>query len=287
MQAFAAYLRNEKHISEATVASYLQDIRQFSAFLGKDTTKAEEEDVRAYILHMQSRGRAVATIRRTISSLHIYYRYLCAARLCKADPTKTVSQPENDRKLPMILSVEEAAQLLQAPEGNAPLSVRDRAMLELLYATGITVSELVGLKIENVNLRRRTLVLLRGERRRTVPFGRPCAQALNDYIKKARPMLLHGGGEVALFINYNGSPMSRQGFWKLIKKYKDKAGIDKEITPHMLRHSFAAHLLEGGADLASIQEMMGFVDPASTAIYTKIVENKIQDVYKNAHPRAN
>lgn len=287
MQEFITYLKNEKHTSDSTVDAYVLDVRQFTSFLGKDTVLAVPEDVRAYVLHMQSRGLAVATIRRVLSSLHVYFRYLIAIQKRNTDPTEEITRPENEHKLPMILSVEEVSRLIESIQGNTPLLMRDRAIMELLYATGITVSELIKLKIENINLRRRTLVLVRSERKRTIPFGRPCAQALSEYMKKARPMLLTGSGEIALFLSYNGKPLSRQGLWKLIKKYKAKAGIDKEVTPHMLRHSFAAHLLEGGADLSSIQEMMGFIDPASTAIYTKIIENKIQDVYKKAHPRAN
>ncbi len=287
MQEFITYLKNEKHTSDSTVDAYVLDVRQFTSFLGKDTVLAVPEDVRAYVLHMQSRGLAVATIRRVLSSLHVYFRYLIAIQKRNTDPTEEITRPENEHKLPMILSVEEVSRLIESIQGNTPLLMRDRAIIELLYATGITVSELIKLKIENINLRRRTLVLVRSERKRTIPFGRPCAQALSEYMKKARPMLLTGSGEIALFLSYNGKPLSRQGLWKLIKKYKAKAGIDKEVTPHMLRHSFAAHLLEGGADLSSIQEMMGFIDPASTAIYTKIIENKIQDVYKKAHPRAN
>lgn len=287
MQDFITYLKNEKHTSDSTVDAYVLDVRQFTSFLGKDTVLAVPEDVRAYVLHMQSRGLAVATIRRVLSSLHVYFRYLIAIQKRNTDPTEEITRPENEHKLPMILSVEEVSRLIESIQGNTPLLMRDRAIIELLYATGITVSELIKLKIENINLRRRTLVLVRSERKRTIPFGRPCALALSEYMKKARPMLLTGSGEIALFLSYNGKPLSRQGLWKLIKKYKAKAGIDKEVTPHMLRHSFAAHLLEGGADLSSIQEMMGFIDPASTAIYTKIIENKIQDVYKKAHPRAN
>ncbi|MBE7025121.1 MAG: tyrosine recombinase [Ruminococcaceae bacterium] len=287
MQAFSAFLKTERQVSEATVLSYLQDLRRFAVFLGKDTETAQASDVDAFVLHMQSLGRSGATIRRTLSALHIYYSYLIKAGKCTTDPTAQIARPEGDHKLPQILTAEEAIRLLEAPEGDTAFSLRDRAMLELLYATGITVSELIGLRIENVNLRRRTLVLRHGKRQRTVVFGRPAAAALDAYIKKARPLLMQNGGDVALFINCNGSSMSRQGFWKLIKKYKERAGIDKEITPHMLRHSFAAHLLEGGADLGSLQEMMGFADPTSTAIYTKIVENKIAEVYRKAHPRAN
>ena len=165
--------------------------------------------------------------------------------------------------------------------------MRDRALLELLYATGITVSELLSLNIENINIRSRTLILRTPSRTRSLPFGRPAAAALSEYIKNARPLLFKGSGEVALFVSAGGTRISRQGVWKLLKKYKTLAEIDKDVTPHMLRHSFAAHLLERGADTASIGELMGFEDAASTAIYTKMQENKILDIYQKAHPRAN
>ena len=287
MEAFSAFLKLKRQVSEATVLSYVQDIRRFAVFLGKDPAKGQASDIEAYVAQMKTRGRSAATIRRALSALHIYYGYLLQSGKCHKDPTAQITRPEESRKLPQILTPEEAIRLLEAPQGDSVISIRDRAMLELLYATGMTVSELIGLQIENVNLRRRALILRHGKRQRTVLFGRPAATALDTYLKKARPLLLQSGGDVALFINCNGTPLSRQGFWKLIKKYKARAGIDKEITPHMLRHSFAAHLLEGGADLISLQEMMGFTDPASTAIYTKIVENKIAEVYRKAHPRAN
>jgi len=287
LEQFSAFLTNEKLLSPSTTASYLRDIKLFSAFLKKEPAEAQEEDVHAFILRMQSDGRANTTILRSLSALHTYFNFLVSTGKLRENPAANITRPEIDHKLPIILSPEEANRLLTAPEGDSPLAVRDRAMLELLYATGMTVSELIGLDIENMNLRRRTLTLRRGGRKRTVPFGRPAATAMNLYLKQARPLLFKGSGEVALFINCNGTRMSRQGFWKLVKKYKAIASIDKEITPHMLRHSFAAHLLENGADLSSIQEMMGFIDPASTAIYTKIVENKILDVYQKAHPRAN
>ncbi len=287
MQAYLTFLQTEKCVSPQTARAYLESLGQFSAFLGRDAAEAGEEDILAFMRHLQSAGRSSATILRMLSSLSTYYHYLVSIGRCHALPTANITRPALDHKLPVILTYEEAVRLLAAPAGDTPKAMRDRAMLELLYATGITVSELVGLNIENLNIRRRTLVLRRGERKRTIPFGRPCYTALNDYLKNARPHLFRGSGEVALFVSCNGTRMSRQGFWKLLKKYSRAAGLDKEITPHMLRHSFAAHLLENGADLSSIQEMMGFIDPSSTAIYTKIIENKILDVYNKAHPRAN
>ncbi len=286
MERFAAFLQIEKQLSDATIESYIRDVSLFAHFLEKPAAKGTEKDIEAFMHYLKSEGRAASTIARFLSSLHAYFRYLSAREGLLEDPTKNIPRPENERRLPLILSAEEVDRLLAAPSGDSPKAIRDRAMLELLYATGIRVSELVGLQVDNVNLRRRMLSLRTNKRRRTIPFGRPAATALQEYIKQARPYLLRGNGSASLFLSTNGTSMSRQGFWKLLKQYKTAAGIDKEITPHMLRHSFAAHLLENGADLTAIQEMMGFIDPASTAIYTKIVENKIIDVYKKAHPRA-
>ena len=287
MERFAAFLQTKKQLSSATVNSYIRDVMLFSDFLEKPAAEGVEKDVEAFIRHLKSEGRSASTIARFLSSLHAYFRYLTQREGLLEDPTENIPRPETERRLPMILTQEEVSRLLSAPTGDSPKAMRDRAMLELLYATGLRVSELISLHVDNVNLRRRMLSLRTASRRRTIPFGRPCAIALSDYIKQARPFLLRGSGTAALFLSCNGAEMSRQGFWKLMKHYKKIAGIDKEITPHMLRHSLAAHLLENGASAAAIQEMMGFTDPSSTAIYTKIIENKIMDIYDKAHPRAN
>ncbi len=287
MERFSAFLQTQKQLSDATVNSYIRDVALFSDFLERPAREGTEKDVEAFIRYLKSEGRSASTIARFLSSLHAYFRYLTAREGLVLDPTKNIPRPETERRLPLILTADEVTRLLSAPKGDSPKAMRDRAMLELLYATGVRVSELINLHVDNVNLRRRMLSLRAGSRRRAIPFGRPAALALSDYLKQARPFLLRGSGTAALFLNCNGSEMSRQGFWKLIKHYKEVAGIDKEITPHMLRHSFAAHLLENGADIAAVSEMMGFEDPSSTAIYTKIIENKIIDVYDKAHPRAN
>ncbi len=287
MERFADFLQTEKRLSKATIDSYIRDINLFADFLKKPLTEGTSEEIEAFFLYLKSLGRAPSTVLRFYASIHAYYRYLSIREGFSDDPISCISRPEYERRLPMILSSKEVDRFLSVLEGDTPKAIRDKAMLELLYATGIRVSELIGLNVEHVNLRRRMLTLHSGERKRTIPFGRPASAALNNYMKQARPYLIRGNGEVALFLSCNGTRMSRQGFWKLVKYYKNLACIDKEITPHMLRHSFAAHLLENGADLSFIQEMMGFVDPTSTAIYTKIIENKILDVYAKAHPRAN
>ncbi len=284
MESFAAYLENR--ISAASATAYMQDVRLFSAYLSVPPEKGTAQDIESYLIHLKSSGRAAATLRRALSALSAYYNYLVSQGLCTENPALLISKPEPDKKIPVILTEEEVHRLLSAPAGQEPAAVRDRAMLELLYATGITVSELLALNMDSVNLRRRLLSLSLRGKKRTVPFGRPCSQALGEYVRKIRPLVLSDKNEAALFLNYNGKRLSRQGVWKLIKKYKSAAGIDKEITPHMLRHSFAAHLLEHGADLGSIEEMMGFSDPSSVQIYPKILENQIVDIYTKAHPRA-
>ena len=284
MESFAAYLENR--ISAASANAYMQDVRLYVAYLSMPPEKSTISDIEGYLTHLKNNGRAVATLRRTLSALSAYYAYLIKSGLCTENPAISIPKPETDKKIPVILTEEEVHRLLTAPIGHDPMAIRDRAMLELLYATGITVSELLSLNMDSVNLRRRMLSLSLRGKKRAVPFGRPASQALGEYIRQIRPLTLAGKNESALFLNYNGKRLSRQGVWKLVKKYKAIAGIDKEITPHMLRHSFAAHLLEHGADLGAIGEMMGFSDPASLKIYPKILENKIVDIYTKAHPRA-
>lgn len=284
MESFAAYLENR--ISASSADAYIQDVRLFTSYLSVSPEAVTREEIEGYLMHLKNSGRAAATVRRTLSALSAYYDFLMFHGLCTENYARTVPRPEPDKKIPVILTEDEVHRLLSAPEGQEPTAVRDRAMLELLYACGITVSELLALHVDSVNLRRRMVSLSLRGKKRAVPFGRPCAAALTAYIRTVRPLMLSDKNESALFLNYNGRRLSRQGVWKLLKKYKMAAGIEKEITPHMLRHSFAAHLLEHGADLAAIGEMMGFSDPSSLSVYPKILENKIVDIYTKAHPRA-
>lgn len=286
LQTFCTHLAMQKHLTSATVDSYARDVLQFSAFFPNDIKTATEADIDAYIRHLKSRGKAVSTIARNISALHAFFHFLCRQGVLTQDPTEGVKKPKAEKRLPVILTTEEVEQLLMQPDTTTRKGCRDKAMLELLYATGMKVSELCNLNVDAVKLRRGLLTCTFGGRSRMIPIGRPAVAAISEYIKNVRPYLLAGRDDFALFLSVNGTRISRQGFWKLIKAYKEKAGIDKDLTPHMLRHSFAAHLLENGADLSSIQEMMGFSDISSTAVYTKIVENKILDVYKKTHPRA-
>lgn len=276
--------------SKNTVLSYKHDAEQYIDFLEKsginslfDTTKST---VLTYLLSLQKEGRAVTTVKRTLASLRAFYAYLTAGGNLMSDPTLNVDVPSESRKNPKILSSREVDRLLSAPDTKTFKGRRDRAMLEVLYATGIKVSELVALDVRDVNTDAGFLRCTGGTRERILPIGQLAANALNRYIQSAREQLRNEKETEALFLNYNGERMSRQGFWKLIKTYKDKAGIESEITPHILRNSFAAHLLENGADLAAIQEMLGHSDISTTRIYSGFVKSNIKDIYYKTHPRA-
>ena len=285
---FKAYLMTEKRASVNTIASYLRDVTQFLDYLDGESRQVldvNRDAIETYMHRLIDRGKSAATVTRALASLKCLYRWLQQIGQCDHNPTKEVKAEKVERKLPQILSNKEVELLLAQPCCVDPKGYRDHAMLEVLYATGIRVSELISLDIENVNLSGCFIVCTGKGKSRIIPLYQGAVKALSDYIKNVRPGLV-GKGETALFVNMNGERMSRQGFWKLIKHYQEKAGIKTEITPHTLRHSFAAHLLQNGADLRSIQEMMGHADISSTQIYTKLVNQHLMDVYHKAHPRA-
>lgn len=287
---FTSYLREVKHTSENTVASYERDLKKMLRYL-KDEGVGELSQVTAtslnsYILYLERLGRKPSTISRNIASMKAFCQYLQRRGAARPELTDDLRAPRIEKKLPEILSQEEVEKLLLAARGAAPKELRDCAMLELLYATGIRVSELIGLRLEDVNIRMEYIRCQDAHKERIIPFGRVAREAVQRYLEEGRDALVHDPGTQWLFTNCSGQPMSRQGFWKLIKYYQEKAGIQKDITPHTLRHSFAAHLLENGADLHSIQEMLGHADISSTQIYSKLINQKLKDVYKKAHPRA-
>lgn len=286
LDRFCSFLSDERQLKDSTVNSYKSDIEHFLKFYGKNIKFADSAVIRDYINHLQDEGKSAATVSRSVVSLRALYSFLSAFGMIKRNPMKNIDMPKSDRKLPMILDESETERLLNAPDESDLKGVRDKAMLELLYASGIKVSELISLNVSDINLRRGILSCSGSGGTRTIPVGKHAVFAVSAYLKTVRPVMAQGSGEKALFVNCSGKRMSRQGFWKLIKTYKDAAEIDKEITPHMLRHSFAAHLLKNGADADSVSEMMGFSDSSSTLVYKKILENKIFDVYKRAHPRA-
>ena len=245
----------------------------------------QEKDVRNYITDLEGQRFKAATISRNIASIRAFYHYLYEQGRVETDCTEGLRTPKIEKKLPEVMTVEEVAELLEQPSGSSPKEMRDKAMLELLYATGIRVTELITLRLADVNLQKNCIVCRDGGRERTIPFGAKAKSALSKYLAESREILLQGRTAEELFVNCSGQPMSRQGFWKLIKGYAKRAGIRSEITPHTLRHSFAAHLVENGADLRSVQAMLGHSDIATTQIYAGFNQNHLREVYAKAHPR--
>ena len=286
---YEEYLVREKHASQNTVSSYLRDISQFADYLqarGPELLEVTAETVQSYMDWMLSRGKSAASVTRFLASVKSFYNFQIFSGKVKANPAKGVAAAKAERKYPKILTSKEVDLFLEQPQCVDAKGFRDHAMLELLYATGIRVSELITLDLEDLNLAAGFIHCSSKGKERIIPLYRTAVKALQDYAWKIRPQLISDEEETALFVNMNGERMSRQGFWKIIKYYQEKAGIVKDITPHTLRHSFAVHLLENGADLRSIQEMLGHADISSTQIYTHVVKGNLKDVYQKAHPRA-
>ena len=289
LKEYEAYLTTEKKASSNTLSSYLRDIGQYLHWAeseGFSPDQAEQEDIEHYVKYLSGKGKSVATVTRGLASLKSFYTFLMGAGAVGVNPAKGIAPAKVERKLPQILTSKEVDLFLQQPEPSDAKGCRDKAMLELLYATGIRVSELIGLNMEHLNLSAGFIRCVGRTRERIIPLYATAVRALSEYTNHVRPQMLERPNENALFVNMSGERMSRQGFWKIIKHYQEKAGIQKEITPHTLRHSFAAHLLENGADLRSIQEMLGHADISSTQIYAQLVNQKLKDVYTKAHPRA-
>ncbi len=285
---YQQYLIEVKNSSENTLSSYSRDIEQYLRWL--ETTdlspqSASQVDVDHYTKYLLGLGKSVATATRSLASLKSFYNFLLREGIVSVNPAKGVVLEKIERKLPQVLSNKEVDLFLEQPDPRDTKGCRDKAMLELLYATGIRVTELIDLNLEHLNLSAGFLRCVTKKKERIIPLYSTAVRALADYIEHVRPQLIEQPDERALFVNMNGSRMSRQGFWKIIKHYQDQAGIQKEITPHTLRHSFATHLLENGADLRSIQEMLGHADIASTQVYTQVINQKLKDVYNRAHPR--
>ena len=288
MLEYRAFLSGEKHSSDNTVSSYLRDLRQYLRWLESEELtpeKAAQADVERYTRYLLSLGKSVATATRALAALKSFYTYLMSVGAVSRNPARGLALEKVERKLPQILTSKEVELFLEQPDARDAKGCRDKAMLELLYATGIRVSELIGLDVEHLNLSAGFLRCPGAKKERIIPLYPTAVRALDDYLRHVRPQMIEQPEEPSLFVNMNGSRMSRQGFWKIIKHYQEKAGIRKDITPHTLRHSFAAHLLENGADLHSIQEMLGHADISSTQVYTQVVNQKLKDVYNKAHPR--
>ncbi len=287
--AFLNYLTNEKKASANTIESYRRDILSFLAYMdvqaGQDPLTATADTIQKYALYLKGQGKSNNTIARNLSGLRSYYQYLVLTGSIATNPAKTVKFDNAGRKYPEILTNAEVERLLEQPVLNHPKGFRDKAMLELLYATGIRVTELVEMNVSDVNLNLRFVRCRSTRNERMIPLYPAAVQALDEYIKRIRPLMLEEETD-ALFVNINGMRLTRQGFWKIIKEYAKAANINKDITPQTIRHSFASHLLENGADLKDIQEMLGHQDISSTQFYSKIIKNKYKDVYKKYHPRA-
>ena len=287
--AYERYLVEEKKASPNTSSSYLRDVRQYLQWLegrGIPAEAASRGELEAYTGALFSQGKSAATVTRCLASLKSFYRYLLREGVVAENPANRLDHVRVERKLPQILTSQEAALFLAQPDVGEPKGCRDKAMLELLYATGIRVSEIIGLNVTDVNLERGTVRCTGRNGARVIPLYPAAVKALRRYLEEVRPLVIERPDETALFVNMSGERMSRQGFWKIIKHYQEKAGIQKDVTPHTLRHSFAAHLLENGADLRSIQEMLGHADISSTQIYTRVVGHDLNRVYRRTHPRA-
>ena len=291
IHAYETYLIKVKQASKNTVSSYLRDIRQFSEWLsryeGLDFLNVTQLNIDKYLRFLQDQGKSGATASRTLASLKNFYVYLVSAGFLENSPVSSeIHVDRGEKKLPQILTGREVELLLAQPSAADAKGIRDKAMLEVMYATGIRVTELIELNLEDVNLELGIIKCSHTKKSRAIPLYPAALRALSAYIKDVRMSLVADPLERALFVNIGGSRMSRQGFWKLLKLYQSKAGIEKEITPHTLRHSFAVHLLENGADLGSLQELMGHSDISSTQMYTHMINQKIKSVYEKCHPKA-
>lgn len=287
---FTYYISEKKHKSENTISSYKRDISKYTLYLEENgitsAAKATKTTILMYLLNLQKQGRAASTVSRTLASLRSFYTYMRINGIITSDPTENLETPKVEKKLPRILTTGEVERLMNQPSVKDDKGCRDKAMLEVLYATGIRVSELMELDISDVDIDVGCIHCRSEKHERVVPIGHAACDALYTYIHTARGHMVSDANVTTLFVSCTGSKMSRQGFWKIVKQYREKAHIDTDITPHTLRHSFAAHLLENGADLKSIQEMLGHTDISSTQIYSKLINSRIKDVYAKAHPRA-
>lgn len=286
---FIAYLHNVRNTSENTEMSYKRDlekVREFMASRGiHEISDVSSQDLNDYVNYLEGKKFAAATVSRNIASLKAFYHFMVEQGNISEDLSEQLKAPRIEKKIPEIMSPEEVVRLLEQPSGDTPKEIRDKAMLELLYATGIRVTELITLKVSDVNMQLGVILCRDRTKERVIPFGAAAKKALTRYLGGTRDAMLENKASDILFANCSGQPMSRQGFWKLIKYYAKKADIKADITPHTLRHSFAAHLVENGADLRSVQEMLGHSDISTTQIYANINHSHIREVYTKAHPR--
>ena len=289
IKLFLEFLQNDKKASDNTLQSYRRDIVYYNKYLESNKmnyTKVKEEDIKDYMEHLQEVGKKPSTISRNLASIRAFYQFLVRNKKIKVDPTIGIQSPKIEKKAPSVLTSQEIELLLDQPKDVDLKGTRDKAMLEFAYATGMRVTEIISLNVSDVNLEESYVVCHSREKQRNIPLGSLSLKALKEYMEEARPVLIKNENEKALFVNINGQRLTRQGFWKIVKYYKEQAHITKDITPHVLRHSFATHLLQNGADLKAIQTMLGHSDILSTQIYMQFQDESLKNVYKKAHPRA-
>ena len=291
INAYENYLTKVKQASANTVFSYMRDIRQYSEWMQRsgngNVLDAGQENIGGYLAHLQQEGRSAATVSRSLASLKNFYSYAVSTGFLETSPvTAEIHVERGEKKLPQILTGDEVEKLLSQPAGVDAKGIRDKAMLEVMYATGIRVTELIDLNLEDVNLDLKSIKVGGSKKSRAIPLYPAALRALSLYLRDVRTVMLADPTENALFVNVSGGRMSRQGFWKILKHYQSKAQIEKDITPHTLRHSFAVHLLENGADLGSVKKLMGHSDISSTQMYTHMINQKLKSVYEKCHPKA-
>jgi len=289
IELFLEFIKNEKRLSKNTLLSYKRDILQYENYANKNKInflKAKHDDIKKYLAHLQELNKKSSTISRNLASIRLFYQYALKTKKIKTDPTENIGSPKIEKRVPSILTSQEVTLLLEQPKNIDLKGTRDKAMLEFAYATGMRVTEIISLNVNDVDLEDGTATCRTSIKQRNIPLGTLSLAALKEYITEARPILVKNDKEKALFVNINGRRLTRQGFWKIVKYYKEQAHITKDITPHVLRHSFATHLLQNGADLKSIQTMLGHSDISSTQIYMQFQDESIKTIYKKAHPRA-
>jgi integrase/recombinase XerD len=293
LKNFMQFLLVEKRMAKNTLLSYERDLKNYLRYL-KNVERIEILDhaqrvhIIQFLTFLKEQGKSAKTLARHVASIRAFHQFLLRDQATKQDPSVLIETPKSERTIPKVLSLEEVEKLLEAPYGQGHFVLRDKAMLEILYATGIRVSELIQIDVDHVNVMLGFVTVTgKSDKERIIPIGGPAAEALKRYLEHGRPYFLQENhSDYALFLNHQGRRLTRQGFWKILKKLAKEAGIQSELTPHTLRHSFATHLIENGADLKAVQEMMGHADISTTQIYTQITKTRLKDVYSKFHPRA-
>ena len=286
---FLEFLQKDKKLTDNTLQSYKRDISQYENYIDKNNINfenASEDTIKDYLNYLQQNGKKTSTVSRNLASIRSFYQYAVRAKDVKEDPTENVQSPKIEKRIPNVLSAKEVELLLEQPVDTDLKGIRDKAMLEFAYATGMRVTEIISLNLKDVNVKEGYVICKTGTKQRTIPLGEMSIKALKNYINESRPFLIKSDDVESLFVNINGKRLTRQGFWKIVKFYKDQAHIEKDITPGVLRHSFATHLLQNGADLKAIQTMLGHSDISSTQVYMQFQDEGIRNIYKKAHPRA-